>query len=93
MTLLRLVYFSEIVPGTPEDVTVSDLTEAHSITLSWFVKCKNGIIQEYWIEYVSMDDSSGIKTLSTQDNKIQIGGLPVGKYVKFQVISGIVREN
>ena len=78
-----------IVPGTPEDVTVSDLTEDNSITLSWFVKCKNGILQEYRIEYFSMDDSSGSKTLSTQDNKIQIGGLPAGKTVKFQVISSV----
>ena len=68
-----------IVPGAPEDITVTYLAETNSIILSWIVKCKNGIIQEYRIEYFSVDDSSGNKHLSTRDNKIQIGSLLAGK--------------
>ncbi|XP_067029898.1 ephrin type-A receptor 3-like [Acropora muricata] len=73
------------VPGTPEDITVTYLSETKSVTLSWFLKCKNGIIQEYGIEYFNMDDSSGSKNLSTKDSEIQISGLPEGKTFKFQV--------
>ncbi|XP_067050795.1 ephrin type-B receptor 1-B-like isoform X2 [Acropora muricata] len=73
------------VPGAPEDITVVYLTETNSIILSWIVKCKNGIIQEYRIEYFSVDDSSGNKHLSTRDNKIQIGSLLAGKTLRFQV--------
>ena len=74
-----------IVPSAPEDITVAYLAETSSIILSWIVKCKNGIIQEYRIEYFSVDDSSGSKTLSTRDNKIHIGRLPAGKSLRFQV--------
>ena len=77
--------FSMIVPGAPEDITVAYLAETNSIILSWIVKCKNGIIHEYRIEYFSVDDSPGSKTLSTRDNKIQIGCLPAGKTLRFQV--------
>ncbi|XP_067048824.1 ephrin type-B receptor 1-B-like isoform X1 [Acropora muricata] len=73
------------VPGAPEYDTVAYHTETNFITLSWIVKCKNGIIQEYRIEYFSVDDSSGSKTLSTRHNKIQIGSLPAGKTLRFQV--------
>ncbi|KAK2552750.1 hypothetical protein P5673_026198, partial [Acropora cervicornis] len=72
------------VPGAPEDITVAYLAETNSIILSWIVKCKNGIIHEYRIEYFSVDDSPGSKTLSTRDNKIQIGCLPAGKTLRFQ---------
>ena len=78
--------FFVTVPGTPEDITVTYLSETNSVTLSWFLKCKNGIIQEYGIEYFNMDDSSGSKNLSTKDSEIQISGLPEGKTFKFQVI-------
>ena len=74
-----------IVPGAPEDITVAYLVETNSIILSWLVKCKNGIIQEYRIEYFSVDDSSGSKNLSTRDSKIQIGSLLAGKTLRFQV--------
>ena len=74
------------MPGAPEYDTVAYLTESNSITLSWIVKCKNGIIQEYRIEYFSVDDFSGSKTLSTRDNKVQIDGLPAGKTLRFQVL-------
>ena len=74
-----------IVPGAPEDITVVYLVETNSVILSWIVKCKKGIIQEYRIEYFSMNNSSGSKTLSTRDNKIQIGRLPAGKTLTFQV--------
>ena len=74
-----------IVPGAPEDITVAYLTETNSVILSWIVKCKNGVIREYSIEYFSVDDSSGGKTLSTRDNKIHIGRLPAGKTLRFQV--------
>ena len=74
-----------IVPGAPEDITVVYLTETNSIILSWIVKCKNGIIQEYRIEYFSVDDSSGNKHLSTRYNKIQIGRLLAGKTLRFRV--------
>ena len=77
--------FSMIVPGAPEDITVASLAETNSIILSWTVKCKNGIIQEYRIEYFSTDNSSESKTLSTRDNKIYIGRLPAGKTLRFQV--------
>jgi len=73
------------VPGAPEDITVVYLVETNSVILSWIVKCKKGIIQEYRIEYFSMNNSSGSKTLSTRDNKIQIGRLPAGKTLTFQV--------
>ena len=74
-----------IVPGAPEDITVAYLAETNSVILSWIVKCKNGVIREYSIEYLSVDDSSGSKTLSTRDNKIHIGRLPAGKTLRFQV--------
>ena len=74
-----------IVPGAPEDIAVAYLAETNSIILSWIVKCKNGIIHEYRIEYFSVDDSSGSKNLSTRDNKIQIDSLPAGKPLRFQV--------
>ena len=80
-----MISFFLIVPGAPEYDTVAYHTETNSITLSWIVKCKNGIIQEYKIEYFSLDDSSGSKILSTRDNKIQIGSLPAGKTLRFQV--------
>ncbi|KAK2552685.1 Ephrin type-B receptor 2 [Acropora cervicornis] len=73
------------VPGAPEYDTVAYHTETNFITLSWIVKCKNGIIQEYRIEYFSVDDSSGSKSLRTRHNKIQIGSLPEGKTLRFQV--------
>ncbi|XP_015775845.1 PREDICTED: ephrin type-B receptor 1-B-like isoform X3 [Acropora digitifera] len=73
------------VPGVPEDITVTYLAETNSIILSWIVKCKNGIIQEYRIEYFSVDNSSGSKNLSTRDSKIQIGSLLAGKTLRFQV--------
>ena len=74
-----------IVPGAPEDITVAYLAESNSVILSWVVKCKNGVIREYRIEYFCLDDSSGSKTLSTRDNKIQIDSLPAGKTLRFQV--------
>ena len=74
-----------IVPGAPGDITVAYFAETNSIILSWIVKCKNGIIQEYRIEYFSMDNSHGSITLSTRDNKIHIGRLPKGKTLRFQV--------
>lgn len=77
------------VPGIPEDITVTYLSETNSVTLSWFLKCKNGVIQEYGIEYFNMDDSSGSKNLSTKGSEIQISGLPVGKTFKFQVIPSV----
>ena len=80
-----MISFFLIVPGAPEYDTVAYHTENNSITLSWIVKCKNGIIQEYRINYFSVEDSSGSKTLSTTDNKIQIGSLPAGKTLRFQV--------
>ncbi|XP_067049582.1 ephrin type-A receptor 3-like isoform X2 [Acropora muricata] len=73
------------IPGAPEYDYVAYHTETNSITLSWIVKCKNGVIQEYRIEYFSVDDSSGSKNLRTRDNKIQIGSLPAGKTLRFQV--------
>ncbi|XP_067050046.1 ephrin type-B receptor 1-like isoform X2 [Acropora muricata] len=73
------------VPGAPEFNDVTYHHETNSITLSWIVKCKNGIIQEYRIEYFSVDDFSGSKKLSTRDTKIQIGSLPAGKTLRFQV--------
>ncbi|XP_067029861.1 ephrin type-A receptor 3-like isoform X5 [Acropora muricata] len=73
------------VPGAPEYDTVAYEPETNSITLSWIVKCKNGIIQEYRIEYFSVDDFSGSKKLSTRDTKIQIDSLPAGKTLRFQV--------
>lgn len=81
--------FFVTVPGTPEDITVTYLSETNSVTLSWFLKCKNGIIQEYGIEYFNMDDSSWSKNLSTKDSEIQISGLPAGKTFKFQVIPSV----
>ena len=80
-----MISFFLIVPDAPEYDTVAYHTETNSITLSWIVKCKNGIIQEYKIEYFSVDDSSGSKILSTRDNKVQIGSLPAGKTLRFQV--------
>ena len=80
-----MISFFLIVPGAPEYDTVAYEPETNSITLSWIVKCKNGIIQEYRIEYVSVDDSSGSKNLRTRDTKIQIGSLPAGKTLRFQV--------
>ena len=80
-----MVSFSLIVPGAPEYDNVAYHHETNAITLSWIVKCKNGIIQEYRIEYFSVDDSSGSKNLSTKGTKIQIGSLPAGKTLRFQV--------
>ena len=80
-----MISFFLIVPGAPEYDTVAYEPETNSITLSWIVKCKNGIIQEYRIEYFSVDDSSGSKNLRTRDTKIQIGSLPAGKTLRFQV--------
>ena len=80
-----LIFLYIIVPGAPEDITVAHLAETNSIILSWIVKCENGIIQEYRIEYFRVDDSSGSKTLSTRVSKIQIGSLPAGKTLRFQV--------
>ena len=77
-----------IVPGAPEDITVAYLAETYSIILSWIVKCKNGIIQEYRIEYFSMNNSSGISTRRTRHSEIQIDDLPAGKTFKLQVILG-----
>ena len=85
MTLLISFDFFVIVPGEPEDITAAHLAETNSIILSWIVKCKNGIIHEYRIEYFSVDNSSGSKNLSTRDNKVQIGSLPAGKTLRFQV--------
>ena len=80
-----MISFFLIVPGAPEYDTVAYFSEANAIILSWIVKCKNGIIQEYGIDYFSVEDSSGSKTLSTTDNKILIGSLPAGKTLIFQV--------
>ena len=85
MTLLRWFHFYLLVPDAPEYDNVAYHTETNSITLSWLVKCKNGIIQEYRIEYFIVDDSSESKTLSTRVNKIQIGSLPARKTLQFQV--------
>ncbi|XP_068753365.1 ephrin type-A receptor 3-like isoform X3 [Montipora capricornis] len=72
------------VPGTPEDVTVY-LAEDDSINLSWTLKCKNGIIQKYVVQYFSVDDSSDIKTLTTKENEARIKNLVAGKTFEFQV--------
>ncbi|XP_015748729.1 PREDICTED: ephrin type-A receptor 7-like [Acropora digitifera] len=80
-----MISFFLIVPGAPEFDDVTYHHETNSITLSWIVKCKNGIIQEYRIEYFSVDDFSGSKKLSTRDTKIQIDSLPAGKTLRFQV--------
>ena len=88
-----MISFFLIVPDAPEYDTVAYEPETNSITLSWIVKCKNGIIQEYRIEYFSVDDSSGSKSLSTRDSKIQIGSLPAGKTLRFQVQSRLSKRN
>ncbi|XP_068753375.1 ephrin type-B receptor 5-like isoform X2 [Montipora capricornis] len=72
------------IPGTPEDVNVY-LAEDDSINLSWTLKCKNGIIQKYVVQYFSVDDSSDIKTLTTKENEARIKNLVAGKTFEFQV--------
>ena len=88
-----MISFFLIVPGAPKFDDVTYHHETNSITLSWIVKCKNGIIQEYRIEYFSVDDFSGSKKLSTRDTKIQIGSLPAGKTLRFQVQCGLSTRN
>ena len=74
--------FCSIVPGRPE-VSIQQ-EEVASVALSWKLKCKNGIIQEYHVSYFRVDDKSENKTMNTEETKVRIENLAPGKTFEFQ---------
>ena len=72
-----------IAPGKPKvDV---DLAKDGSIELSWELKCKNGIIEEYRVTYLRMDDSADTKTLIRTNEEVRIRSLTSGNTYEFRV--------
>ena len=75
--------FCSVVPGRPE-VSIRQEEDA-AVALSWKLKCKIGIIQEYHMSYFIVDDSSNAETLTTKATTVRIERLAPGKTFEFQV--------
>ena len=74
--------FHNIVPGKPE-VSVEQPGEA--VVVSWTLLAKNGVIKNYQVTYINEDDSSDIKSGTTQATELQFENLMAGKTYEFQV--------
>lgn len=55
-----------------------------TVVVSWTLKEKNGIIEEYHVIYVREDDLSDTKTLATKKMEVQFD-LKAGKTYELQV--------
>ena len=55
------------------------------ILLSWELKCKNGLIEKFIMDYFIVDDNSDEQIVTTTKTKLQIENLVPGKIYEFQV--------
>jgi len=53
--------------------------------VSWILEEKNGVIKDYHVTYVREDDSSDIKSRTTQETQLHFENLMEGKTYEFQV--------
>jgi len=53
--------------------------------VSWTLLAKNGVINGYHVTSVREDDSSDIKSRTTQETELQFDNLMAGKTYEFQV--------
>ena len=72
-----------VVPGKP-DVSVKQ--EVNTVSVSWILEDKNGVIKRYSVTYVRADDSSDSRSLTTRQTKQDFEDLKDGKTYEFQVI-------
>ena len=80
--VLNWFILHNIVPGKPE-VAVEQPEEA--VIVSWTLLAKNGVIKGYHVTYIKEDDSSDIKSRTTQKTELQFENLMAGKTYQFQV--------
>jgi len=80
--VLNWFILHNIVPGKPE-VSVEQPEEA--VVVSWTLPAKNGVIKNYHVTYIKDDDSSDIKSRTTQETELQFDNLMAGKTYEFQV--------
>jgi len=71
-----------IVPGKPE-VAVEQPEE--DVVVSWTLLAKNGVIKGYHVTYIEENDSSAIKSRTTQETELRFDNLMAGKTYEFQV--------
>jgi len=69
-----------IVPGKPE-VSVEQPEEA--VVVSWTLLAKNGVIKGYHVTSMRQDDSSDIKSRTTQETELQFDNLMASKTYEF----------
>lgn len=74
--------FYTVVPGKP-DVSVEQI-EA-TVSVSWILKLKNGIIKNYHVTYTRDDDTSDRRNLTTRETNQTFDDLKAGKTYEFQV--------
>ena len=55
------------------------------ILLSWELKCKNGLIEKFIMDYFIVDDNSDEQIVTTTKTELQIENLVPGKTYEFQV--------
>jgi len=82
LDVLNWFILHNIVPGKPE-VSVEQPEEA--VVMSWTLLAKNGVIKGYHVTSMRQDDSSDIKSRTTQETELQFDNLTAGKTYEFQV--------
>jgi len=73
-----------VVPGKP-DVSVIQ-AEVDTVSVSWILEDKNGVIKHYNVTFIRADDSSDSRSLATRQMKQDFEDLKDGKTYEFQVI-------
>ena len=56
-----------------------------AVFVSWILKEKNGVIKDYYVTYIREDDSSDVKSRTTQETELRFDDLIAGKTYEFQV--------
>ena len=56
-----------------------------AVFVSWILKEKNGVIKDYYVTYIREDDSSDVKSRTTQETELHFDNLIAGKTYEFQV--------
>jgi len=82
--VLNWFILHDIAPGKPE-VSVEQPEE--TVVVSWTLQAKNGVIKNYHVTYINEDDSSDIKSRTTQEIELQFDNLMAGKTYEFQVFA------
>jgi len=87
--VLNWFILHNIVPGKPE-VAVEQPEE--DVVVSWTLLAKNGVIKGYHVTYIEEDDSSDIKSRTTQETELRFDNLIAGKTYEFQVGTILTRS-